>query len=193
MSDVTPPGRDLETPAPETWRLGESESPRLKVSSSPRLPTLRLWLPGYHTPSLNVTKGGHWSVYRRHKLEAAREVLKAVPFSPAYGLARRILLLLAQGGTKAAVRKLREQGKTGRLGDLETRRVRLIYTRVTCQPLDTENHVGSTKGLTDCLVSAFPAWLPDDAPEFVEILHQQERCRTRDEEGTWVELRLGQE
>lgn len=182
MTDVTPPGRDLETAAPETGRLGEAESLRL--------PTLRLWLPGYHTPSLNVTSGRHWSVYRRHKLAAAGEVLKALPAVPAYALARRILLLLSQGGKKAAVRKMRETAKTAQ-GTVRTTMTRLTYTRVTCQPLDTENHVGSTKGLTDCLVSALPAWLPDDAPEFVEILHKQERCASLDEEGTWVELRLG--
>lgn len=177
MTDVTPPKKDLETA--ETGRLGEAESPRL-----------RLWLPGYHTPSLNVTSGRHWSVYRKHKLAAAVEVLKAVPAVPAYALARRILLLLSQGGKKAAVRKLRAQQR--RLEDQPPYLTRLTYTRVTCQPLDTENHVGSTKGLTDCLVSALPAWLPDDAPEFVEILHKQERCGSLDEEGTWVELRLGQ-
>ena len=189
-TDVTQPKRDLGTAAPETGRLGESESPRLKASSSQSLPTLRLWLPGYHTPSLNVTKGVHWSVYRRHKLEAAREVLKAlVASSPVYALARRILLLLSQGGTKAAVRKLRGPATPQTVTGL----TRLTYTRVTCQPLDAENHVGSTKGLTDCLVSAFPGWLPDDAPEYVEILHKQERCRTQDEEGTWIELRLDQE
>lgn len=132
--------------------------------------------------------GKHWSVYHRHKKEAAREVLKAVPFSPAYGLARRILLLLVNGGGKVAVRKLRAQATARTV----TGMVRLTYTRVSCQPLDTENHVGSTKGLTDCLVSALPAWLPDDAPEFVEILHKQERCRTRDEEGTWIELSGGE-
>jgi len=148
---------------------------------------LRLWLPGYHTPSLNVTMGKHWSVYRRHKMEAAREVLKALPFSPAYGLARRILLLLVTGGGKVAVRKLRVQAPARMVAGM----TRLTYTRVSCQPLDTENFVGSTKGLTDCLVSALPEWLPDDAPEYVEILHQQERCRTRDEEGTWVELAGG--
>lgn len=145
---------------------------------------LRLWLPGYHTPSLNVTTGAHWSVYRRHKLAAALEVLKALPDVPAYGLARRILLTLSQGGTKAAVRKLRAQA-TNRA---ESGVTRLTYTRVSCQPLDTENHVGSTKGMTDCLVSALPDWLPDDRPEDVEILHKQERCGTRDEEGTWVVL-----
>jgi hypothetical protein len=119
-------------------------------------------------------------------MAAALAVLKALPKVPAYGLARRILLFVSQGGTKAAVRQLRAQAPARTVTGL----TRLTYTRVTCQPLDTENHVGSTKGLTDCLVSAFPGWLPDDRPEDVEILHKQERCATRDEEGTWVDLRL---
>lgn len=180
MSDVTPP--------PSALRAFILRSVATENGTEGAPSVLRLWLPGYHTPSLNVTSGRHWSVYRKHKLAAAVEVLKAVPAVPDYALARRILLLLSQGGKKAAVRKLRAQAPARTVTEV----TRLTYTRVTCQPLDTENHVGSTKGLTDCLVSALPAWLPDDAPEFVEILHKQERCGSLDEEGTWVELRLGQ-
>lgn len=169
MSDVTQP---LAKDGEET-RTGKS--------------VLRLWLPGYHTPSLNVTAGKHWSVYRRHKQKAARAVLIALAASsPVFALARRILLLLSQGGTKAEVQKLRAHGLPSEVTGL----ARLTYTRVTCRPLDDENHEGSTKGLTDCLVSAFPGWLPDDSPEHVEILHKQEKCGHRHEEGTWVELRL---
>ena len=43
---------------------------------------LKLWLPGYHTPSLNVTKGHHWSQYHRLKQEAAGALLCALRASP---------------------------------------------------------------------------------------------------------------
>lgn len=207
MTDVTPPKRDEETAAPETLRLGESESPRLKVASSPGLPTLRLWLPGYHTPSLNVTTGSGWKKYLGMKQKAAGALLDALKERP--DISTKVLIVvdaLAQGGRLGARGKLirlgakqeaerqkKAAGEEGKRGRGARSRTLLTYTRVTCQPLDTENFTGSTKGLTDCLRLAFPQWLPDDAPEFVEILHKQERCRTRDEEGTWVELRLDQE
>lgn len=45
----------------------------------PQLPfRLRLWLAGYHTPSLNVTKGGHWKQYYGLKQAAAGALLAAV-------------------------------------------------------------------------------------------------------------------
>lgn len=173
MSDVTQPVAEDG----ETIRQGDKETPELL-----------LWLPGYHTPSLNVTAGKHWSVYRRHKQKAAGEVLMAlVGSSPVFALARRILLLLSHGGTKAEVQKLRAPALPAEVTGL----ARLTYTRVTCRPLDDENHEGSTKGLTDCLVSALPGWLPDDSTEHVEILHNQQRCGHRHEEGTWIELKLG--
>lgn len=68
------------------------------------------------------------------------------------------------------------------------RRTVIRYVRVTCAPLDSENFTGSTKGLTDCLRTAFPEWIPDDSPEYVIIEHVQRRCATHDEEGTLVEL-----
>lgn len=43
---------------------------------------LDLWLPGYHTPSLNVTKGHHWSQYYRLKKEAASALLSAISDLP---------------------------------------------------------------------------------------------------------------
>ena len=165
--------------------------------------SLRLWLPGYHTPSLNVTKGGHWKQYHGLKQKAARALLEpltvvdgGLPLLTVAARQKALLVLdaIAKGG------RLGARGKLIRLGakqeaekqkrsarEAENRgRTTLTFTRVTCQPLDAENFCGSTKALTDCLRLAFPAWLPDDAPEFVEILHTQERCRTRDEEGTWV-------
>ena len=164
-------------------------------------PRLLLWLPGYHTPSLNVTSGRHWGVYHRHKKAAAGALLEAL--KERKDIPTKTLLVvdaLAQGGKlgkrgelirlaakQEAARSKKAKEQNGLNPEL---RARVTYTRVTCAPLDTENFVGSTKGLTDCLRLAFPLWIPDDAPEFVEILHKQERCATRDEEGTWVELRL---
>lgn len=171
-------------------------TPPLEVKTAAK-PVLRFWLPGYHTPSLNVTKGGHWRQYHGLKQKAAQALLDTLKECP--DISTKTLLVvnaLAQGG------KLGKQGELIRLGAKqeaarskkaaagrqETSRVLLTYTRVTCQPLDAENFVGSTKALTDCLRLAFPLWLPDDAPEYIEIRHTQERCRSRDEEGTWVEL-----
>jgi hypothetical protein len=168
---------------------------------------LRLWLPGYHTPSLNVTKGGHWKQYYGLKQEAAKVLLGVLKETP--GIPARALLVVdgiaqggqgkSRGGNRALVRAFGgkvEASDRGRVGERERGRARtektvLRYTRVTCQPLDTENLCGSTKALTDCLVKAFPQWLPDDAPEFVEILHAQVRCGSKCEQGTWVELSAG--
>ncbi len=171
-----------------------ADYPPLPVSSSPGL---RLWLPGYHTPSLNVTKGGHWKQYHGLKQAAARALLAVL--KERSDIATKTLMVvdaIAQGG------KLGKRGALIRLAaKQEAERARkaaqvtaltgvtvLTFTRVTCQPLDVENFCGSTKAMTDCLRLAFPAWLPDDAPEFVEIRHAQVKCGRRWEEGTWVEL-----
>lgn len=164
-----------------------SEAPSLPVSSSPGL---RLWLPEVHTLSLNRTKGRHWSQsYRARKGEAAAllEALGQVAESAWPGMAMlregcRVLGLLALGQD---VRKIRLP-----VFPRPTQRLEIVYTRVTVKPLDAENWCGSTKGMTDCLKYAFPGLLPDDAPEFVEIVHRQVRVRRKCEEGTWVELRL---
>jgi hypothetical protein len=168
----------------------------------PAVPSLRLWLPGYHTPSLNVTKGGHWGQYHGLKQQAAKallDVLKERSDVPVKVL--MVVDAIAQGGKlgkrgeliRAAAKQEAERTRKAAKTDAD-RSVRapvvLSFTRVTCQPLDVENHCGSTKALTDCLRLAFPAWLPDDAPEFVEIVHKQTKCAKRCEEGTWVELRL---
>ena len=197
------------------WRVAENapdrvgERERGRVGSPAEGKTgLRLWLPGYHTPSLNVTKGGHWKQYHGLKQAAARALMRALldaGFSMLDGGQQALLVLdaIAQGGKlgkrgeliRLAAKQEAERMKiqTRRLGDEERVRTLLAFTRVTCQPLDVENFCGSTKALTDCLRLAFPAWLPDDAPEFVEIRHAQVKCGRRCEEGTWVELRLGQE
>jgi hypothetical protein len=149
--------------------------------------TLRLWLPGYHTPSLNRTQGRHWTVAQAGKQEVAREVLKALPVgaTASLALARKVLLLLQAGG--AVAKKVAALHAASRL-EVREGLTRVHYVRVTCAPLDAENFVGSTKALTDCLRYAFPAMLPDDRPEDVEITHTQERCASRIEEGTWVHL-----
>lgn len=151
---------------------------------------LRLWLPEVHTLSLNRTKGRHWAQsYRARKGEAAAlfDALSTVhdldwPGAAMLHEARRVLALLAAGQD---VRKIRLP-----VFPRPTRRLGIVYTRVTVKPLDAENWCGSTKGMTDCLKYAFPGLLPDDAPEFVEIVHRQERVRRQCEEGTWVEMRL---
>lgn len=54
-------------------------------------PPLFLWLPGYHTPSLNVTKGHHWRKYYALKQQAARELLSAIKDLPPAHLTPKIL------------------------------------------------------------------------------------------------------
>lgn len=163
-----------------------------------RAPSLRLWLPGYHTPSLNVTKGGHWKQYHGLKQAAARALLDVLKEREDIG-AKTLLVVdaIAQGGKlgkrgaliRLAAKQEAERARKAAKSDAAQRvPTILMFTRVTCQPLDVENFCGSTKALTDCLRLAFPAWLPDDAPEFVEIRHAQVKCGRRCEEGTWVEL-----
>lgn len=155
--------------------------------------SLRLWLPGLHTVSQNRTKGRGWIVsYKARKVEALalHEALptgSVWPGLPMLREGRRVLALIAAGKD---VRQIVLPAFTRAAG---SPKLVITYTRVTTKPLDAENWCGSTKGMTDCLKYAFPGLLPDDAPEYVEILHKQERCRTRDEEGTWIELRLDQE
>jgi hypothetical protein len=163
---------------------------------------LRLWLPGYHTPSLNVTKGGHWKQYLGLKQAAARALLESL--KERRDIPTKVLLVvdaIAQGGklgkrgelVRLAAKQEAERSKQAAKGTAQgTVRTTLLYTRVTCQPLDVENFCGSTKALTDCLRLAFPTWLPDDAPEFVEIRHVQVKVGRKCEEGTWVELACGE-
>lgn len=52
---------------------------------------LQVWLPGYHTPSLNVTNGRHWSRYYELKKEAIRALLFAIDALPSDRLTPKIL------------------------------------------------------------------------------------------------------
>jgi hypothetical protein len=171
MSDVTEPS-EAETQA--------------------RKPMLRLWLPALHTVSQNRTKGRGWIVsYKARQAEAGAMAMALTGNDAGTRFARRVLVGIAAAVAVKVIKTWQAPvlgaplSVPGSLG-----KPRLTYTRVTCAPLDLENFCGSTKGMTDCLRYAFPWWLPDDRPEDVEILHKQERCATRDEEGTWVELRV---
>lgn len=172
---------------------GDGETGRDRIDMSDRIDKLRLWLPAVHTLSQNRTKGRHWSQsYRARKGEAAAllDALSMVPDEAWPGAAMlaeacRVLGLLALGQD---ARKIRKPSFTRPAG---SPRLVIAYTRVTTRPLDAENWCGSTKGMTDCLKYALPGLLPDDAPEFVEIVHRQVKCAKRCEEGMWVELRLG--
>jgi hypothetical protein len=70
-------------------------------------------------------------------------------------------------------------------------RASICYRRFAVRPLDAENFAGSTKAVTDALAEAFREDIPDDAPEFLELQHAQERVGSRDEEGTMISIRLG--
>ena len=159
----------------------------------PSAPALQLWLAGYHTPSLNVTTGAHWRTYAGLKQQAAAALLGALLDRDGPEDLRQACLVLdalAKGGRGGARGRAVKAGAMQRAASARQarpgRRLRLRYVRVTTRPLDVENFCGSTKALTDCLRLAFPDLLPDDAPEWVRIEHEQERCRHKDEEGTWV-------
>lgn len=162
----------------ETKRLGDGE-----ISS------LRLWLPGYHTPSLNRTAGKHWSKVRRLKIETAAALYDAMRHTrqPADWLpeARRVLskLLLC----------VKMEARQGKKPSKPAVPAHLRIERVTCSLLDEDNFKGGTKGLVDCLRAAFPAVLLDDAPGYVVMEHVQTKCAKRCEEGTWVNLAVGGE
>jgi hypothetical protein len=165
------------------------KSPLPPVSSSP---SLRLWLPGYHTPSLNRTAGKHWAKVRRLRLETAEALYEALrePFQVPSSMfkvdeARRVLSKI--------LLKVPLDVKRGKKPPKPERPAWLRIERVACVPLDEENFKGGTKGLTDLLRYAFPTILLDDAPGYVVMEHVQTWCPKRCEEGTWVELRLGQE
>ena len=167
------------------WRV--ADYPPLPVSSSPRL---RLWLPGYHTPSLNRTAGKHWSKVRRLRWETALALFEALrePFQVPSSMfkvdeARRVL-------SRIVLKKPMEP-KRGKKPPKPVVPPHLRIERVTCSLLDEDNFKGGTKGLVDCLRAAFPTLLLDDAPGYVVMEHVQTWCPKRCEEGTWVELRAG--
>ncbi len=53
------------------------ETPNEPAVKAP-VPVLRIWLPGYHTPSLNRTSGKHWSDYYRLKKDVAERLESAL-------------------------------------------------------------------------------------------------------------------
>jgi len=152
---------------------------------------LRLWLPGYHTPSLNRTAGKHWSKVRRLKIATAAALYESLrgEFSVlgsqfAVEAARRVLSKLLLG--------VKLESTRGKKPAMPAVPARLRIERVTCSLLDEDNFKGGTKGLVDCLRSAFPAVLLDDAPGYVLMEHVQTRCAKKCEEGTWVTLAGGE-
>ena len=164
---------------------------------------LRLWLPGYHTPSGNDTIGKHWSkVYRMkkaaagHLLGALGEVVRSdrgrvgvggrvgVPERDCYAEAVRILAKIAMG--------VRLETRKGKRPARPLAPARLRIERVCVAVCDEDNFKGGTKGLVDCLRYAFPGVLLDDAPGYVVMEWVQTRCGKRCEEGTWVDLAAGE-
>lgn len=153
---------------------------------------LRLWLPGYHTPSLNRTAGKHWAKVRRMRLETAEALYEALrggffvrgsQFAIAVAQARQVLSKI--------LLKVPLETRRGKKPDKPKVPAYLRIERVACVLLDEENFKGGTKGLTDLLRYAFPTVLLDDGPGYVVMEHVQTKCAKRCEEGTWVELRLG--
>ena len=161
-----------------------SEAPSLPVSSSPGL---RLWLPGYHTPSLNRTAGKHWAKVRRMRLETAEALYEALRYTKE---PKEWIPKAAQVLSKILL-KVPLETRRGKKPDKPEVPAYLRIERVACVLLDEENFKGGTKGLTDLLRYAFPTVLLDDGPGYVVMEHVQTKCAKRCEEGTWVELRLG--
>lgn len=169
----------------ETLRLGDGEGqtgPTFRTGRSD--PSLRLWLPGYHTPSLNRTAGKHWAAVRRLKLAAAEALYQSLrdQVEPRAWLpeARRVVAKMLLG--------VKLEARRGQKPPKPERPAWLRIERVTCSLLDEDNFKGGTKGLVDCLRAAFPGVLLDDAPGYVVMEHVQTWCPKRCEEGTWVEL-----
>jgi hypothetical protein len=151
---------------------------------------LRLWLPGYHTPSGNGTVGKHWSLvyqlkkavaghllYGMQNLQGDASVLPPVEITNA---ASRVLGKIAMG--------VRLPTKRGKKPEKPAVPARLRIERVTVSLCDEDNFKGGTKGLVDCLRYAFPTVLLDDAPGYVVMEHVQTKCGSKCEQGTWVEL-----
>jgi hypothetical protein len=149
--------------------------------------SLKLWLPGLHTTSLNRTKGRGWIVsYKQRQIEACA-MAKAIDDlhlnGPQVAYAKRVLVALAAGVAVQVIRA-REKPPNSTLSG----KARLHYIRCTTRCLDIENFAGSTKGMTDCLRYAVPWLLPDDDRGSVDLTHSQERVDHEDEQGTWVIL-----
>lgn len=153
----------------------------------PTSPGLRLWLPGYHTPSLNRTAGKHWAKVRRMRLETADALYEALRYTkePKEWIPKAAQVL------SQILFKVPLETRRGKKPDKPEVPAYLRIERVACVLLDEENFKGGTKGLTDLLRYAFPTVLLDDGPGYVVMEHVQTKCAKRCEEGTWVELRLG--
>lgn len=175
-----------ESPTGLTFLTGLS-APHLKVSQSPGL---RLWLPGYHTPSLNRTAGKHWAKVRRLRLETAEALYEALRGQQFQVPSSRFQVEAAKRVLSKILLKVPLETRRGKRPDKPTVPAWLRIERVACVLLDEENFKGGTKGLTDLLRYAFPTVLLDDGPGYVVMEHVQTRCAKRCEEGTWVELRL---
>lgn len=160
-------------------------SDRMDVS-----PGLRLWLPGYHTPSLNRTAGKHWAKVRRLRLETAEALYEALRGQQFQVPSSRFQVEAAKRVLSKILLGVALERRTGKKPAKPAVVPVLRIERVTCVLLDEENFKGGTKGLTDLLRYAFPTVLLDDGPGYVVMEHVQTRCAKRCEEGTWVELRL---
>lgn len=155
---------------------------------------LRLWLPGYHTPSGNKTIGKHWSKVYQMKKAVAGHLLygmqnlqgesSALPAVKITNAASRVLAKIAMG--------VRLETRRGQKPEKPEVPARLRIERVTLSELDEENFKAGTKALTDCLRYAFPTVLLDDAPGYVVMEHVQTKCGSKCEQGTWVDLAAGE-
>ena len=177
---------------------------------------LRLWLPGYHTPSGNGTIGKHWSKVYKLKKAAAGHLLAALGETEReMGLAEKRERGEKKGGVdsdfsclssfsaaadlvafaKRILMKIamgvRLETKRGKKAGKPVVPAWLRIERVCVSVCDEDNFKGGTKGLVDCLRYAFPAVLIDDAPGYVVMEHVQTKCGKRCEEGTWVCLEGG--
>lgn len=151
---------------------------------------LRLWLPGYHTPSGNKTIGKHWSkVHKMRKPLAAAlyEAMREIPVrerTECHKEACRVLSKILLG--------VELEKRKGQKPPMPLQPARLRIERVTLSLLDEENFKGGTKALTDFLRYAFPTVLLDDAPGYVVMEHVQTKCGSKCEQGTWVDLAAGE-
>lgn len=154
---------------------------------------LRLWLPGYHTPSGNGTVGKHWSkVYQLKKAVAGHLLASLTEMTKVENRmsndliqsAKRVVMKIAMG-----VRLPTKRGKKPAKPEVPAR---LRIERVTVSLCDEDNFKGGTKGLVDCLRYAFPTVLLDDAPGYVVMEHVQTKCGSKCEQGTWVDLAAGE-
>jgi hypothetical protein len=149
--------------------------------------SLKVWLPGLHTTSLNRTKGRGWIVSYKQRQTEACALVKAIEdlnlTGPHVTFAKKVLVAISAGVPIKTIRAREKPPKSTLTG-----KATLHYIRCTTRCLDIENFAGSTKGMTDCLRYAVPWLLPDDDRGSVDLTHSQERVEHEDEQGTWVIL-----